>query len=248
MLHTTLAASLALAPPAAALLAPSPALAQASAAIASGKVKPSALSPGEIVAAAPASEWVAIAPSDLLVMTLAPDRDGNKRQAVIQLMPPPFSQGWIGNIRKLAAAHWWDGLSINRVQDNYVVQWGDAEAEDKAKAKALPNGVQTIGEDEYTSTNIGVTEVWMASMDKIEIERLLAGQERSPIHQIRKRIASVFENRSLFRSFAIRLRLAPRAGRRQSRVQGMARPLLRDGRRGGVIYRPTPARARSSTP
>ncbi len=26
----------------------------------------------------------------------------------------------IGNIRKQAATHWWDGLSVNRVQDNYV--------------------------------------------------------------------------------------------------------------------------------
>jgi cyclophilin family peptidyl-prolyl cis-trans isomerase len=106
-------------------------------------------SPGEIVAAAPASDWVPIAPSDLLVMTLAPDRDGNKRQVTIQLMPPPFSQGWVGNIRKLAAAHWWDGLSVNRVQDNYVVQWGDANAEDKAKAKALPSGLVTVPREAY---------------------------------------------------------------------------------------------------
>ena len=129
-----------------ALVFSAPATAQASAAIASGAVKPSALAPGEIVAAAPAKDWTAIAPADLLVMTLAPDRDGKPRQVVIQLMPPPFSQGWVGNIRKLAAAHWWDGLSINRVQDNYVVQWGDANAEDKAKAKALPAGLAKVPE------------------------------------------------------------------------------------------------------
>ncbi|MBA3941868.1 MAG: peptidylprolyl isomerase, partial [Sphingopyxis sp.] len=33
-------------------------------------------SPGEIAAAAPASDWVAIAPSDLLVMDFAPDAKG----------------------------------------------------------------------------------------------------------------------------------------------------------------------------
>ena len=165
MLHTTLAAGLALAVPAAALLAPAPSQAQASAAIASGKVKPSALSPGEIVAGAPAAEWIAIAPSDLLVMTLAPDRDGNKRQVVIQLMPPPFSQGWIGNIRKLAAAHWWDGLSINRVQDNYVVQWGDAEAEDKAKAKALPAGLAAIPESAYETAIEAIAESETTTME-----------------------------------------------------------------------------------
>lgn len=106
-------------------------------------------SPVEIVDAAPASDWVTIKPSDLLVMDLAPDRDGNKRRVVIQLMPPPFSQGWIGNIRKLAEAHWWDGTAITRVQDNYVVQWGDPNAEDKAKAKPLPPGLATVPESEY---------------------------------------------------------------------------------------------------
>ena len=100
--------------------------------------------PGEIVAAAKASEWVAIAPSDLLVMDLAPDAKGKQRRVVIQLMPPPFSQGWIGNIRKLAAAKWWDGTSINRVQDNYVVQWGDA-----TEKKALPDGLAVVPESDY---------------------------------------------------------------------------------------------------
>ena len=106
-------------------------------------------SPGEIVEAAPAKDWTAIAPEDLLVMTLAPDRDGKPQKAFIQLMPPPFSQGWVGNIRKLAGAHWWDGLAIVRVQDNYVVQWGDPDGEDAAKAKPLPPGLATMGEDQY---------------------------------------------------------------------------------------------------
>ena len=99
--------------------------------------------PSEIVAAAPETDWRAISPTDLLVMDLAPDARGHARRVVIQLMPLPFSQGWIGNIRKLAAAHWWDGTSVNRVQDNYVVQWGDADAEDKTKAKALPEALNS---------------------------------------------------------------------------------------------------------
>ena len=106
--------------------------------------------PSEIVAAAPQADWVAIPASDLLVMDLAPDAKNKPRRVTIQLMPPPFAQGWIGNIRKLAAAHWWDGLSINRVQDNYVVQWGDADGEDKAKARALPAGMMSVPEGSYT--------------------------------------------------------------------------------------------------
>jgi cyclophilin family peptidyl-prolyl cis-trans isomerase len=105
--------------------------------------------PPEIVAAAPAGEWAAIAPADLLVMDLAPDAAGHARRVVIQLLPAPFSQGWIGNIRKLAAAHWWDGTSINRVQDNYVVQWGDPLGDDKARAKPLPQGLIQVGEGAY---------------------------------------------------------------------------------------------------
>ena len=108
-----------------------------------------ALAPGEIVAKAAAGEWVVIAPSDLLVMDLAPDAKGKPRRVVIQLMPPPFSVGWTSNVRKLAAAHWWDGLSVNRVQDNYVVQWGDAEGEDAKKARALPKGLAVVPESDY---------------------------------------------------------------------------------------------------
>jgi len=102
--------------------------------------------PGEIVATAKAEEWVGIAPSDLLVMDLGPDAKAKPRRVVIQLMPAPFSQGWVSNIRKLAAAKWWDGTSVNRVQDNYVVQWGDA-----TEKKALPDTLAVVSEAEYAT-------------------------------------------------------------------------------------------------
>src|SRR5690606_40541170 len=96
--------------------------------------------PASVVAEAPASDWRAIDPADLMVMTLAPDRDGHPRQVVIQLLPPPFSQGWVENIRTLARAHWWDGTTVYRVVDNWVAQWGDGE-DDEDKAKPLPEGL-----------------------------------------------------------------------------------------------------------
>jgi peptidylprolyl isomerase len=80
-------------------------------------------------------------------MTLAPDAQGKPRRVVIQLLPPPFSQGWIGNMRQLAAAHWWDGTSVNRVQDNYVTQWGDA-----SEKKPLPGGLITVPQSDYVAT------------------------------------------------------------------------------------------------
>jgi cyclophilin family peptidyl-prolyl cis-trans isomerase len=110
------------------------------------EAKPEYPAPSEIVAKAEPQEWVAIAPSDLMTMDLAPDAKGKARRVVIQLMPAPFSQGWIGNIRKLAAVKFWDGTSVNRVQDNYVVQWGDA-----TEKKALPEGLALVPESEYVT-------------------------------------------------------------------------------------------------
>ncbi len=136
-------------------------------------------SPGEIAAAAPQADWTAIAASDLLVMDLTPDAKGRPRRVVIQLLPAPFSQGWIGNLRKLAAARWWDGLSINRVQDNYVVQWGDADGEDKAKARALPAGLEVMPESGYTLRNgssaydMVFDPILRRAMERAQLERAI---------------------------------------------------------------------------
>ena len=92
--------------------------------------------PASVIAAAPASDWKPIDPADLLVMDLAPDAAGKPRRVIVQLIPPPFSEGWTSNIRKLAQAHWWDGTSVYRVVDNWVAQWGDAD-----ETKPLPEGV-----------------------------------------------------------------------------------------------------------
>lgn len=87
-------------------------------------------------------------------MTLAPDADGKPRQVVIQLMPKPFSQGWVHNIRLFARAKWYDNITVNRVQDNYVTQWGDLNydnPEAKGKPKPLPEGLKVMTEAEYTN-------------------------------------------------------------------------------------------------
>ena len=118
---------------------------------------PTAPSPNEIVAQAPASDWVAIAPDDLLVMTLAPAADGTERQVIIQLMPAPFSEAWTANIRTLARAHWYDGITINRVQDNYVVQWGDPNVDNPeadGEAKPLPDGLVETSEADYVLASL----------------------------------------------------------------------------------------------
>ncbi|GEN98764.1 peptidyl-prolyl cis-trans isomerase [Novosphingobium sediminis] len=149
--------------------APAPAPSEASA---------PALAPTEIVAAAPVADWSAIAPSDLLVMDLSPGAKGAARRVVIQLLPAPFSQGWIGNIRKLAAAKWWDGTAVNRVQDGYVVQWGDPDGEDKAKAKPLPPGLSKVDAASYATSS---SEVRPLVADAIAHEALGTPHPNTPI-------------------------------------------------------------------
>nr|MBA4771264.1 peptidylprolyl isomerase [Sphingobium sp.] len=94
--------------------------------------------PAAVVAQAPASAWLPVPPEDLLVLRI---RGGHR--VVIQLAPA-FAPRHVGNIRLLAARHWWDGTSINRVQDNYVVQWGDA-----TEKKPLPPGLSPTSAQDY---------------------------------------------------------------------------------------------------
>jgi peptidylprolyl isomerase len=94
--------------------------------------------PSEIVAEAPASAWRDIAADDLLVMDLR-----NGAQVVIQLAPQ-FAPVHVANIRALAKGGWWSGAAIYRVQDNYVVQWGNNES-----SKPLPSGVIAKPPAEY---------------------------------------------------------------------------------------------------
>ncbi|MDO7833980.1 peptidylprolyl isomerase [Sphingobium sp. HBC34] len=99
---------------------------------------PSAATPSAVVAQAPAAAWRAIPAEELLVMTI----EGGKR-VVIQLAPA-FAPRHVGNIQALARAQWWDGTSINRVQDNYVVQWGDV-----TEKKPLPPGLSPTSPADY---------------------------------------------------------------------------------------------------
>ncbi|MBT8390105.1 MAG: peptidylprolyl isomerase [Altererythrobacter sp.] len=130
------------------------ALALAAIAFAQPEAPEDAPSPNQVVEEAAAEEWVSIPAEELLVMRLAPDADGNPREVIIQLMPAPFSQGWVHNIKLLARDGWYDGISVNRVQDNYVVQWGDPNydnPEADGEAKPLPDGLKVMGEEEYVS-------------------------------------------------------------------------------------------------
>lgn len=74
----------------------------------------------QVLQSAPASAWRAPDPQHTLYMDLASGR------VVIELASR-FAPQHVRNIEHLAREHYFDGLHIIRVQDNYVVQWGDAE-------------------------------------------------------------------------------------------------------------------------
>lgn len=117
----------------------------AAAASAAEPQKPPPLTPTAVLAKARSGDWAPIDPSDLLVMDLA---SGGR---VVIALASDFAPVHVGNIRTLARAHWYDGLVIERVQDNYVVQWGDPGGK-----KPLPSGITKPAPAEYTRSAEGI--------------------------------------------------------------------------------------------
>ena len=97
----------------------------------------------EVLDASTAADWRPLDPENTLYLELDSGR------VVIELAPQ-FAPVHVANIRALARGHWWDGLSINRVHENFVVQWGDP-AEDPAQAKPFPAGVRENVPVEFTA-------------------------------------------------------------------------------------------------
>lgn len=87
-------------------------------------------SAAQIIAAAPGADWRTPDPANLLYLDLATGR-------VIIELAPQFAPEHVGNIRTLAHAGYWNGTSFYRSQDNFVVQFGDADADDPARARPL---------------------------------------------------------------------------------------------------------------
>lgn len=97
-----------------------------------------ATEPSETIASAPLADWRAVDPENLLIMDLK-----NGARIAIELAPQ-FAPVHVANIRAFARAGWWNNASIYRVQDNYVVQWGNGDAENP-----LPPGVTKTPPAEY---------------------------------------------------------------------------------------------------
>ncbi|HUR82575.1 MAG TPA: peptidylprolyl isomerase [Thermoanaerobaculia bacterium] len=81
---------------------------------------PKALSTAEIIASAKPDDWRRLDPADTLYLDLASGR------VVIELSRS-YAPRHVAAIKTLATAHYWDGLAITRLQDNFVAQWGDPD-------------------------------------------------------------------------------------------------------------------------
>lgn len=84
----------------------------------------------EVLAAAGPSDWRAVDPARTLYLELPAGR------VVIELAPA-FAPQHVANVETMARERYFDGLAVLRSQENYVVQWGDPDGEDAAKARPL---------------------------------------------------------------------------------------------------------------
>jgi peptidylprolyl isomerase len=84
----------------------------------------------EIIDASQPADWRTPDPANTLYMEL-------ERGRVVIELAPAFAPAHVANIRTLAKEGFWDGTSLYRSHDNFVVQFGDPDADDPATAKSL---------------------------------------------------------------------------------------------------------------
>ncbi|MEI7037811.1 peptidylprolyl isomerase [Fulvimonas yonginensis] len=100
--------------------------------------------PKELLAQSRPQEWRRPDPANLLDMKLPGGH-------VLIELAPDFTPLHAANIRTLVREHYFDGLAIVRVQDNFVTQWDDPAADDEDKAHIKPlGGAKKTLPPEYT--------------------------------------------------------------------------------------------------
>lgn len=99
--------------------------------------KSKALTMAGVLASSKPSDWRAPDPENTLYVELQSGR------VVIELAPD-FAPAHVGNVKALAREHYYDGLAVLRVQDNYVVQWGDPESDKPASARKIQQAKRTL--------------------------------------------------------------------------------------------------------
>ena len=95
------------------------------------------LTQSEALKRARASDWRTLDPENTLYMELETGR-------VIIELAPDFAPNHVANIKALVRERFFDGLAIVRVQENYVVQWGDPHGEDPEKAREMKQAQRSL--------------------------------------------------------------------------------------------------------
>jgi hypothetical protein len=84
----------------------------------------------DLLAGSPATDWRTPNPDDILYLELP-------RGRVVIELASRVAPSHVANVKRLVRARYFDGLAIIRVQDNYVVQWDDAD-----HRRPIPVGVR----------------------------------------------------------------------------------------------------------
>jgi peptidylprolyl isomerase len=132
-----------------------------------------ALSPGDVIAAAPAADWLEIPAADILLLEFA----GN-RHVILQLAPA-FAPTHVANIRALVRDGWFvRHARIVRVQENYVAQWGDptekapipreivARPADGYEQAGMPGGFSPLPWPDAYGAIVGHAGGWPVATDR----------------------------------------------------------------------------------
>src|SRR6187397_798456 len=95
------------------------------------------LATAEIVAQSKPADWRPLDPENTLYLELASGR-------VVMELAPEYAPKHVANVKALAREGYFDGLAFLRSQDNYVVQWGDPNGDDKDKQRPMKNGQRAL--------------------------------------------------------------------------------------------------------
>ncbi|MGI9203721.1 MAG: peptidylprolyl isomerase [Woeseiaceae bacterium] len=109
-----------------------------------------------VLRASQASDWRQPAPGNTVYLQL------DAGQVVFELAPD-FAPAHIANLRQLIADRYFDGLAVNRSQDNYVVQWGDPHAGSDG-ARSMGGAKETLT-PEFTRSATGLDFTTIDSND-----------------------------------------------------------------------------------
>ena len=110
------------------------------------------LTTAEVLAASAPADWRPIDPQNTIYMDLPSGR-------VIIELAPQFAPHYVANVEALARQGYFNGLWIERVQDNYVTQWGDPDAK-----KPVGNAQRSVAA-EFERTSRGLSFFPLAETD-----------------------------------------------------------------------------------